>query len=159
MALPTLGALQAEAGTLGTPGWRPMLAYVARLHAASVHAPTPPFPEPWEEIGPGYCYGPAFGHWDIVHQILDVLPAEPEHARRQLRNNLAAQEPDGLVPGVIWMRHLRTPPAGDGPAWSRAVGHPPVWPVAAQDWADHTGDDGPLREGYAPLLRQLGWFE
>ena len=30
MALPGLGALRAEADALGTPGWRPMLAYVAR---------------------------------------------------------------------------------------------------------------------------------
>jgi glycogen debranching enzyme len=147
-----LPALRAEAERLGKPSWRPMLAYTAALHAASIHPPCPPFPYPWEEIGPGYCYGPAFGHWDIVHAILDVLPAEPEHARLQLLNNLAAQQEDGLVPGSIWMRE-------DTPRWSTTSGHPPVWPLAAQDHADLTGSPALLAQCYQPLLRQIGWFE
>ena len=32
-----------------------------------------PFNYEWEEIGPGYIYGPAFGHWDLIHQVLDVM--------------------------------------------------------------------------------------
>ena len=121
-----LERLKAEAGTLGKPAWRPMLAYVAALHERSIRPPRPPFPFPWEEIGPGYCYGPAFGHWDIVHAILDVMPAEPEHAYHQILNNLAAQEPDGLLPGVIWMRE-------EQPRWSKEHGHPPVWQFAVQE--------------------------
>jgi len=129
-----------------------MLAYVADLHARSVRPAREPFPYAWEEIGPGYCYGPAFGHWDIVHAILDVLPAEPEHARLQILNNLAAQQPDGLVPGVIQMR-------GEEPVWSNTWGHPPVWPVAAEAYADRTDSDQLLRTCYEPLLRQIAWFE
>jgi putative isomerase len=144
--------LKAETSKIGKPGWRAMLLYVAELHERSVHPPRAPFPYPWEEIGPGYCYGPAFGHWDAIHAILDTLPAEPEHARWQLVNDLAAQEEDGLVPGVIWMRE-------DTPRWSTRAGHPPVWPVAVQDHVSVTGTDGLIRHCYEPLLRQIGWFE
>jgi putative isomerase len=144
--------LKAETQKLGQPRWRPMLLYVAELHERSIHPPRVPFPHPWEEIGPGYCYGPAFGHWDVVHAILDTLPAEPEHARQQILNNLAAQQEDGLVPGSIWMRDER-------PRWSTRAGHPPVWPIAVQDHAAVTETDDLVRQCYAPLIRQIGWFE
>lgn len=144
--------LKAEAGRLGKPAWRPMLRYVAELHERSIHPPQPPFPRPWEEIGPGYCYGPAFGHWDLVHQILDVLPSEPEHARDQILNNLENQQDNGLVPGSIWMR-------GEQPRWSTDVGHPPVWPVAVSDYCDQSGDNELIRTCYDALIRQIGWFD
>ena len=144
--------LKAEVQQLGKPEWRAMLAYVAALHESSTHPPRPPFPHPWEEIGPGYCYGPAFGHWDLIHAVLDALPAEPEHARAQLLNNLAAQQEDGLVPGSIWMRD-------EEPRWSTRAGHPPVWPVAVEQYTDLQGADELLRRCYEPLIRQIGWFE
>lgn len=144
--------LKAETAKLGKPSWRPLLSYVAALHARSTHPPRPPFPHPWEEIGPGYCYGPAFGHWDIVHQLLDTLPVEPEHARAQILNNLAAQQDDGLVPGAIWMKN-------DPPTWSHTLGHPPVWPLAATEFARLHHDDALLAACYEPLARQIGWFE
>jgi len=129
-----------------------MLAYVADLHETSTHPPRSPFPYPWEEIGPGYCYGPAFGHWDLVHAILDTLPVEPEHALAQILNNLAAQQADGLVPGSIWMRNKE-------PRWSTDSGHPPVWPVAVDDYAALHSTDELLKQCYEPLVRQIGWFE
>ena len=144
--------LKAETQVIGKPEWRPMLLYVAELHERSIHPPRAPFPYPWEEIGPGYCYGPAFGHWDLIHAVLDTLPAEPEHARQQLLNNLAAQQEDGLVPGSIWMRDKQ-------PRWSTRAGHPPVWPVAVRDHAARTGSDSLIQECYHPLLRQIDWFE
>ena len=144
--------LKTHAGRIGKPLWRPMLAYVADLHAACVRPACEPFPYDWEEIGTGYCYGPAFGHWDIIHSVLDTLPWEPEHARRQILNDLAAQEPDGLVPGSIWMRDDRL-------EWSTNVGHPPVWPVAVDDYVEQTGNRELLRTCFGPLVRQIGWFE
>lgn len=144
--------LKAETQRIGRPSWRPMLAYVAELHERSTNPPRPPFPYPWEEIGPGYCYGPAFGHWDLVHAILDVLPAEPDHARNQILNDLAAQEADGLVPGSIWMRD-------EGPRWNVKAGHPPVWPVAVEDYAAQAGSDDLIARCYEPLVRQIAWFE
>jgi putative isomerase len=147
-----LDRLRAETDTLGKPEWRPMLRYVAELHERSTHPAAPPFSRPWEEIGPGYCYQPAFGHWDIVHQVLDVLPAEPEHARDQLLNNLENQQADGLVPGSIWMRV----PGGE---WNTTAGHPPVWPVAVQDYCDRVGGTDLLADCYPALVKQIGWFE
>jgi len=144
--------LKREAERLGKPVWRPMLQYVAELHERSTHPPRPPFPRPWEEIGPGYCYGPAFGHWDLVHQILDVLPAEPDHALNQILNDLENQQEDGLVPGSIWMRD-------DRPRWSTDVGHPPMWVVAVSDYCAWVGNDALIRSCYEPLVRQIGWFE
>ncbi|MBN1581619.1 MAG: glycoside hydrolase [Anaerolineae bacterium] len=144
--------LEREVRNLGKPAWRHMLQYVAALHERAVHEPRYPFLWPWEEIGPGYCYGPAFGHWDLVHAILDVLPAEPGHARLQILNNLAAQEEDGLVPGSIWM-------AGPEARWSKTIGYPPVWPVAVQDYVDLGGTADLIAECYEPLIRQIAWFE
>ena len=147
-----LDRLKAECTTLGKPAWRPMLHYLAELHERSTHEPRQPFSRPWEEIGPGYHLAPAFGHWDIVHQIFDSLPVEPEHARNQLLNNLENQENDGLVPGSIWMR-------GAEPEWSRDTGHPPVWPVAVQDYCDLHGETELIATSFYPLIRQIGWFE
>ena len=104
-----------------------MLAYLADLHRRSTRPAGPPFPYPWVEIGPGY-HAPAFGHWDIVHATLDLVPTLPRHAERQILNNLANQEPDGLVPGVIWVERPNRP--DEGPGWSTKAGHPPLWPIA-----------------------------
>ena len=51
----------------GKSEWRPLLDYVEMLHGKSQFRPRGVLPYPWEDIGPGYCYGPAFGHWDAVH--------------------------------------------------------------------------------------------
>jgi len=146
-----LDTLQAEAAQLGKPHWRPMLRYTAALHARSLHPPRGPLSRPWEEIGPGYHLAPAFGHWDIVHQILDSLPAEPDHARDQLLNDLENQQPDGFLPGSIWMR--------DKPEWSTVFGHPPVWPVAVQDYCDLAGTNALIALAFQPLVKQIAWFE
>lgn len=137
--------------TVGKPEWKDMLYYVADLRLRSIHPAMPPFPQPWENIGTGYCYGPAFGHWDIVHAILDALPLNPEHARQQIENNFAAQHEDGFLPGSIWLR--------DGEmTWNKEVGHPPVWPFAVQAYCDVCSADI-LPLAYATLIRQIGWFE
>lgn len=155
---PEADALRREAGTLGKPAWRPMLRYAADLHVRSTHAPTPPFALPWEEIGPGYGYGPAFGHWDIVHQILDVLPTAPQHARNQLLNDVRLQLDNGYLPGSIWLpgqpsgrEKMTFDPAGQS--------HPPVWVVAAEEYMRVTGDVTLLREFHTAVTKQIGWFE
>jgi glycogen debranching enzyme len=147
-----LESFEAKVKELGKPGWRPMLMYVARLHGKSTHKPEGPFKYPWEEIGPGYCYGPAFGHWDIVHAVLDEIPYEPEHARNQILNNLAAQQEDGLVPGSIWMRE-------EPPRWNTNAGHPTLWQVAVQDYCDAAGSNELIEMCYEPLVRLAGWYE
>ncbi len=144
--------------TLGEPTWRPMLTYVAKLHARSTHPPQSPFPFPWEEIGPGYCYGPAFGHWDLIHAVLDVVAYEPEHAKHQLLNYLAVQDEAGMLPGVISMPRSGDP-SRQTARWSKTMSHPPVWPAAVQTYADRYGDDGLIAVAYEALVRQIGWFE
>ncbi|HEV2121463.1 MAG TPA: trehalase family glycosidase, partial [Chloroflexota bacterium] len=103
-------------------------------------------------IGPGYCYGPAFGHWDLIHQVLDTLPAEPAHARDQLLNLLSTQQDDGYLPAQVWIREGRAQPA-------REQTHPPVWPLAVQWYVDRTGQHDLLHQAYPALIRQLRWFE
>jgi glycogen debranching enzyme len=144
--------LEAEAAAIGKPEWRPMLRYVAQLHEKSTHASREPFPYPWEEIGPGYAASPAFGHWDIIHQILDVLPTEPEHARHQILNNLVCQQESGFLPGTVWMK------TGEA-NWSTRAGHPPVWPVAVDEWTKLTGSNELIEHSFEPLVRQIGWWE
>jgi len=148
-------ALQAEAKGIGKPSWRPMLSYAAKLHARATHPATGPFAFAWEEIGPGYNHR-AFGHWDIVHQILDVLPTAPEQARRQLINDIRLQHDDGFLPGTIWMPDQ----PGDPITFNTGTqGHPPLWVVAADDYFSQTGDRALLAECFDRVTRQIGWFE
>ncbi|OGV52879.1 MAG: hypothetical protein A2017_17110 [Lentisphaerae bacterium GWF2_44_16] len=144
--------LKAEAEAVGKKEWRAMLSYTAELHGKSVHPPLPPFPHSWEEIGPGYCYAPAFGHWDIIHAVFDSLVSETSHAKQQLINNLTAQEDDGLVPGVIWLKDGKT-------GWSKLWGHPPVWIYAADEIIKKEKDNSFLRYCFEALKRQIVWFE
>jgi glycogen debranching enzyme len=146
-----LDRLISDTASIGDPAWREMLQYVARLHERSIHAAGPPFPFPWEEIGPGYCYGPAFGHFDITHQAIDVVDSEPEHARRQLLNNLANQQPDGMVPGVIWMD-------GREQLWLTHKSYPPAWVMGVDEHVRVTGSSSLVAECYPALLRQIEWF-
>lgn len=150
--------LLTEVRTLGKPAWREMLLYVAELHARSLHPAQTPFPYAWEEIGPGYCYGPAFGHWDAIHAILDTVDAEPEYARNQLLNYLAVQAENGMLPGSVWMPRPGDP-SRKAPRWSHKTSHPPVWPIAVQAYVDITHDDGLLARAYESLVRQIRWFE
>jgi hypothetical protein len=146
-------ALVREAEQPGKTAWRPMLLYLAELHGRSVHPPLAHFPYPFEDIGPGYQGGKAFGHIDLTHQRLDTVRALPEHARNQTRNELAGQQQDGLIPGVI-----NFDPSGNA-SWKANKGFPPLWPVAVDAYVEATSDVGFLVECLAALRRQIGWFE
>jgi putative isomerase len=151
-------ALLSTASSAVKPEWRPMLTYVAQLHKANTHPATWPFDYEWEGLGPGYVYGEAFGHWDIVHETIDVLKSYPEHALHQLLNDIKNQEPNGMIPGSIYM------PGGmskrDTIYWNKTTeGHPPLWPIAVQDYINNTGDTNSLRSFYSALIRQIRWFE
>lgn len=142
----------------GKDSWQGMLEYTLALHKKSTHPAIWPFEYDWEEIGPGYCYGPAFGHWDIVHQIFDALVYDQEHASKQLHNNLKNQEANGLIPGSIWL------PSGKADrekvTWNKSTaGHPPVWVVAADNIFSISGDSLDLLYFYQSLIRQITWFE
>ena len=147
-----------ELSNVGKPEWKSLLQYVVQLHERSTHPPQWPFKYEWEEIGPGYFYGPAFGHWDIVHQSIDVMNFYPEHALHQLLNNIVNQEANGLIPGSIWMPGL--PSKREKVNWNKnEQGHPPVWVVAVNDYMDFTGDKTHLKDFFTALVRQITWFE
>lgn len=144
--------LKREVASIGKPEWRGLLRYAAELHERSTHPARPPFQYPWEEIGPGYHYGPAFGHWDIVHSSIDSLPSEPDHVRFQLLNYLGLQDDKGFIPGMV---HMQDPE----PRISMHMTHPPVWPVLLQEYFDLTGDRELLQQGLAAAQKQITWFE
>jgi hypothetical protein len=146
-------ALLREADRPGKPAWKPMMLYLADLHGRSVHPPAAHFRYPYEDIGPGYQGGKAFGHIDLTHIRLDTVRALPEHARNQTRNELAGQQPDGLIPGVI------TFDAAGKATWKPDKGFPPLWPVAVDASVEATADADFLRECLEALRKQIGWFE
>ena len=56
------------------------------------------------------------------------------------------------MPGSIYM-------SGEDSRWSHEFSHPPVWPIAVQDYADQTTSDELISQYYQPLVRQIRWFE
>ncbi len=145
---------------LGLPEWQRLLDYTAALHARAIRSAEPPLPFDWEDIGPGYCYGPAFGHWDISHQCLDSVVDAPDHVRRQMLNYFANQTPDGLIPGSIWMHN---PPYVASLErrifWRTGVMHPPIWPATVDAYFEQTRDTEFLAIALDHLAHAIGWLE
>jgi putative isomerase len=137
----------------GKSAWKPMLLYLAELHGRSVLPPVGYFKYPYESIGPGYQNGRAFGHIDLTHERLDTVRAAPEHVRRQIQNELAGQQPDGLIPGAV------TFGTDNKPTWKSFKGFPPIWVAAVDAYVEQTGDQPFLRECLEALRRQIAWFE
>jgi len=146
-------ALVHEAARSGKPSWQPMLVYLANLHARSVRPPLGHLPYPFESIGPGYQNGMAFGHIDLTHQRLDTVRADPDHVRNQICNELAGQQEDGLIPGVILFN------ASGEASWKDYKGFPPLWPVSVDAYFDLRPDRRFLSECLDALRRQIDWFE
>lgn len=130
-----------------------MLRYLAELHGRSVFPPLAHFKYPFESIGPGYQGGMVFGHIDLTHERLDTVRALPEHVRNQTRNELAGQQTDGLIPGIINF-------TADGkPSWKDFKGFPPIWVVSVDAYIERTSDVAFLRECLPALEKQISWFE
>lgn len=150
---PLRDALRREAEQPMKAQWRPMLRYLAELHGQSVFPPIAHLPYPFESIGPGYQGGMVFGHIDLTHIRLDTVRAHPEHVRNQIRNELAGQQADGLIPGIITFN-------AEGKPWFKNFkGFPPIWVVSADAYVEASGDSAFLRECLDALRRQIGWFE
>lgn len=144
--------LKNEAGHLGKPEWRPVLLALAELHEKSIQPPRNGFPYEWEHLGPGYYYGPAFGHWDLIQTLFDSIDVEPEHTRRQILNDLHWQLDNGFLAGAIWL-------AGGTVSYSTEVTHPPLWPFAVEKYCQVVGCNDFRTEVLPNLLRQIQWFE
>lgn len=146
-------ALLHEAAQPGKAEWQPMLLYLAELHGQSVFPPLAHFKHPYESIGPGYQGGRVFGHIDLTHERLDTVRALPEHARNQVRNELAGQQADGLIPGVISFDDKGKA------SWKDFKGFPPIWVVSVDACMEAVPDKTFLAECLEALRKQIGWFE
>jgi glycogen debranching enzyme len=94
--------------------------------------------------------------------MLDQAHHDPRHVARQLRNNLANQQPDGFLPGSIWMREaVPSSQSDDAPPcrWTTTAGHPPVWPAAVDAYVQATGNRALLPGCLDAARRQIAWFE
>ncbi len=157
-------ALMREASLPVKPAWRPALFYLAELHGRSVLPATGFFKFPYESLGPGYMDGRVFGHWDLTHERLDTVRASPAHVRNQIRNELAGQQADGMIPGLVSFTvtgHPGLPEANatGRPTWKPFKGFPPLWVFAVDVYVAQTMDTAVLAEGLDALRRQIGWFE
>ena len=150
---PLRDALLREAAQPSKPEWQPMLRYLAELHGQSVHAPLDYFRFPFEDIGPGYQGGKVFGHIDLAHERLDTVRASPEHARNQTCNELAGQQPDGLIPGVIAFDK------SSKATWKPDKSFPPLWVATVDACIEMQRDDAFLAQCLDALRKQIGWFE
>ena len=151
--IPSCRFMRRKIMNYGKSEWRPLLDYVEMLHGKSQFMPRGVLPYPWEDIGPGYCYGPAFGHWDAVHIALDLLEDNPDQARHQVDNLISLQQEDGMIPSIIWMRR-------DAPAdWAPGQTHPPVWVSAADMIYQISRNQAWLKTCADALKRQVSWFE
>jgi glycogen debranching enzyme len=146
-------ALVRAAADPGKPAWKPMLLYLAELHGRSVLPPVAHLKHAYESIGPGYQGGAVFGHIDLTHERLDTVRALPEHARNQIRNELAGQQADGLIPGIVTFN-------AEGKPWFKNFkGFPPIWVVSVDAYVEASGDAAILPECLEALRKQIGWFE
>ncbi len=143
--------------------WQPMLAATADLARRCLLPPEPPLQRPWINIGPGYCYGPAFGHFDLIHMVFDLVGGERDIATDQMENLLDIQRSDGAMP-FLWM--------SDNPArlWmpvglsveqrlAADLNWPPLWPAGIEAcWQSGAGEAFLVRAA-AALDRTLAWWE
>ncbi|WP_158277513.1 trehalase family glycosidase [Opitutus sp. ER46] len=146
-------ALLREADQPVKANWSPMLRYLADLHARSILPARAHLPYPYQTMGPGYQDGTVFGHIDLTHERLDTVRALPQHVRNQIYNELAGQQPDGLIPGIVLFK------PGDIASWKTFKGFPPIWVIAVDAYVEETGDTPVLRKCRDALIRQIGWFE
>jgi hypothetical protein len=146
-------ALIKEADQPSRPQWHAMLLYLAKLHGESVFPAAGHFKYPYESIGAGYQGGRVFGHIDLAHERLDTVRAAPVHVRNQTRNELAGQQADGMIPGVI-----NFDKSGKA-TWKPGKGFPPFWGASVDAYVEFTSDPAFLNECLAAVQKQITWFE
>ncbi|MFA5865825.1 MAG: trehalase family glycosidase [Phycisphaerae bacterium] len=138
-------------------GWNLLWEEGWKLHVRSCQLPKGVFDDVWETVGPGYPF-PAFGHWDIVHSVLDVLGYDPDFARRQLRQLIKLiRVSDGCLPSLA--RELPDEKGSLVVVVDYEGCAPPLWPVAAVAGFDRTGDVDFLRIMYEAAEKNLLWWE
>ncbi len=148
--------------------YQPLLDECLRLHRASYLAPVGPFQHPWQDIGVGYMAFPCFGHWDLIHECLNLLPYAPEMVRQQLDMYLSFIGEDGQMPGTVYgpkalgVNQTWDPELWyerDGCHWSRQWSHPPLWPHLVEDYFAQTNDRAFLAFCLKQGLKNLAWWK
>lgn len=109
---------------------------------------------PWTRFVQHPAPVPCSGHAQLLAvQRLDTVRACPDHVRNQILNELAGQQKDGMIPGVILFDS-----AGKA-HWKNYKGFPPLWPVSVDAYLDLRSDRQFLATCLDALRRQINWFE
>ncbi len=141
----------------GYPEFRRAWDHTWILHRIATFPPVAGFPYSWETPGRGYLFH-YFGHWDAVHNVLDMLWLDPDHCASIVRNLLRLQDPDDGRFGVAFSP-LRTGLRGAQHRQAEAATSPPLWAYAAVEVFRRTSDIGFLAECYKAFRRNVIWFE
>ncbi len=141
----------------GYPEFQELWNHTWTLHRIATFPPVARFPYPWETPGRGYLFH-YFGHWDAVHNVLDMLWHDVNHCECIVRNLLRLQDPEDGRFGVTF------DPRKNGIHHALASNHeaatsPPLWNYAAIEVFRRTGDTGFLTECYKAFRRNVIWFE
>lgn len=141
----------------GYPGWEEAWRHTWILHRISTFEPLGRLRRRWETPGRGYLFH-YFGHWDTVHNVLDMVWADTRHCVSLVRGLLRLQdETDGRL-GVTFdpaRASLQHPLANA----AHAVTSPPLWNYAAVQVFHRTADTGFLAECYRSFRANAAWFE
>ena len=143
------GSLCASWEALWREGWA--------LHQRSCRAPIGMLDDTWISVGQGY-HVPAFGHWDIVHCVLDVLSYDPVLAARQIRLLVRTlRKTDGRLPGLV--RVLVDDHGQERLVPDYEYSPPPLWPTVVPHIARGLRDTEFLRMAYEGAVTCLRWYE
>lgn len=148
-----LSALKKGIQSVGKLAWRPLLEYLVKLHAAGIHPGLQQLQALWEEV----CLNTSprviqFGHWNTVHIALDTLFYELEHGINQIFNLFSLQQPDGAIPGHIFLVDGRL-------KWAKNLTSPPLWPYVARQYLKNGGDKMHRERFMKTAMAQIHWLE
>lgn len=127
------------------------------LHQRSSRAPIGMLDDIWLSVGQGY-HVPAFGHWDIVHSVLDILSYDTALAARQIRLVVRTlRRTDGRLPGLV--RVLVDERGQERLVPDFQYSPPPLWPTAVRHVYERLRDKAFLRMAYEGAGTCLRWYQ
>lgn len=137
--------------------WRDLWDHAWALHQRSCRPPLAMLDDTWQTVGVGY-FMPAFGHWDIVHNALDMLVYDADFAARQICLVVKTlRDSDGRLPGLV--REFSNEKGCRILKPDYDYSPPPLWPVAALEVFRRTGNKAFLRTVFAGAAKGLAWWE
>jgi len=139
--------------------WKDVLVFTARFQESCINPPVGPLKNPWVSMGKGYLYGPAFGHWDLVHAGMDALRYAPSYVRMQLENYFSLEMAGGMLPGTIYFKVDDNGNLTGQFDVTDVCSHPPLWQELVSEYYQATGDIEFLRTTFEFAKRNLAWWE